>query len=223
MANVWKPVRGFWDHLLELYSSLALLFVVSTVEAAPCEGVSLGLEMLGIGANDGPRAAAATARAEAIAAESAALTSYLEQNPTVLETFARDLLPLMLEVRNAAGSLFAWLRWWAYAWSRVSQHRAVIVCATCMMCRGAHSCCAAFPQVYASTVQPQVRTQALLTLSKMVHYSSSDILRCAMSASPGASTACTLKSMRQRLQDLALWHRKAITCMPAHGGSKWRT
>ena len=34
-------------------------------------------------------------------------------------------------------------------------------------------------QVYASTVQPQVRTQALLTLSKMVHFATPDILRCA--------------------------------------------
>ena len=70
---------------------------------------------------DGPRTAAATARAEAISAENAALTSYLEQNPTVLESFARDLLPLMLEVRRTAdGSVlilpeeycsYASLRW----------------------------------------------------------------------------------------------------------------
>ncbi len=60
-------------------------------------------------AGDGPRTAAATARAEAIAAENAALTSYLEQNPSVLEGFARDLLPLMLEVRRTADGVRAHL------------------------------------------------------------------------------------------------------------------
>ena len=151
----------------------------------------------GSGASDGPRAAAATARAEAIAAESAALTSFLEQNPTVLEGFARDLLPLMLEVRYTSGN---GALGWSYCCWHVTGTPLVAAPTTdqshCVMCmsRGGSDELARRPvQVYASTVQPQVRTQALLTLSKMVHYSTPDILRCVHPRFEG-SFACTLST-----------------------------
>ena len=101
----------------------------------------------GLGANDGPRAAAATARAEAIAAESAALTSYLEQNPTVLEGFARDLLPLMLEVRSVIGRWFACLS----SGGRLAHPRLVAIATLCQHClryctmrHGSQSSCVAY-------------------------------------------------------------------------------
>jgi hypothetical protein len=47
-------------------------------------------------------------------------------------------------------------------------------------------------QVYASTVQQQVRAQVLTSISRMVYYNSPEMLRCARSYSNPAVLTCPL-------------------------------
>jgi hypothetical protein len=66
-------------------------------------------------------------------------------------------------------------------------------------------------QVYASTVQQQVRTQVLTSILRMVYYNSPEMLRCAMSSPTPSVFACLPPACIKCRHHLHLpWHKAHI-------------
>jgi hypothetical protein len=94
---------------------------------------------------------------------------FLEHNQALLEKFSRDLLPSLLHVRIYR--LPPWLSR-TLAWSASPFLGSDL--------KGSKYAAGVRLQVYASTVQQQVRTQVLTSISRMVYYNSPEMLRFAL-------------------------------------------
>lgn len=131
-----------------------------------------------------PRAGEEEAAGGAAASEKCQREAFLKQNPALLQKFTADLLPLMIKVGR---------RGWQHAapagaWSGLiglipcppaakSTPASLLAAQRLVTSLGAqllpHGCA---PQVYSSSVTPQVKRQCLTTLAKMLHFNSADTL-----------------------------------------------
>jgi hypothetical protein len=128
-------------------------------------------------------AAAAQQGGKDVAAEQKAAQAqrvqFLQQNPALLEKFSRDLLPPLLHVSTCC-QLLRVLFLSPHCRLRPLDHVAGLSQRYLSLCQ-CDQAASMRVQVYASTVQQQVRTQVLTSISRMVYYNSPEMLRCVLS------------------------------------------